>query len=101
MPTPRKYPTAAARQAAYRLRGREQAQAPGRVRAWPARLGPRRWEAMCSQAREVIEQLRQELEAYADARAEAWQESERGEAFAETLEAVQQIAEALGEISFA
>jgi len=55
---------------------------------------------MCAQAREVLAQLSQELEAYADARAEAWQESERGEAFAEMLESVQQITDALGEVSF-
>lgn len=101
MPTPRKYPTAAARQAAYRVRCREQAQVAGKGRPWPATPGRRRWEAMCAQAREVVEQLSQELETYAQARSEAWQESERGEAVAETLESVQQIADALGEISFA
>ncbi len=101
MPTPRKYPDAAARQAAYRLRCREQAQAEGRARSWPRLPGRRRREAMRLQAQGLLDQLSQELEAYADARTEAWQESERGEAFAETREAVQQIAEALGELSFA
>jgi len=100
MPTPRKYPDAAARQAAYRLRCQQQAPRAGRSRPWPAQPGRRRWQAMCAQAREVLAQLSQELEAYADARAEAWQESERGEAFAEMLESVQQITDALGEVSF-
>jgi hypothetical protein len=56
---------------------------------------------MRAQAQGLLDQLSQELEAYADARTEAWQESERGEALAETLESVQQVAEALRGVAFA
>jgi len=38
------------------------------------------------------------MEAYSDARSDAWQESERGEAFHEMLEAVTQITDALTEV---
>jgi len=55
---------------------------------------------MCGQARGLLTQLGGEMEAYVEARAEAWQESARGEAFQETLEAVTQAADALDEVSF-
>ena len=102
MPTPKQYPNAAARQAAYRLRCQESASGgrAGGTTPLPVRLGRRRWEAMCGQARGLLTQLGGEMEAYVEARAEAWQESARGEAFQETLEAVTQAADALDEVSF-
>ena len=100
MPTPRKYASAAHRQAAYRIRCRERAQAAGRRAPFAASPGRRRWEAMCGQALSLLQAVSQEMEAYAGARTEAWQESERGEAFQETLEAVAQTADALGEVDF-
>ena len=100
MPAPRKYASAAQRQAAYRLRCRERTQAAGRTAPLPASPGRRRWEAMCGQALCLLQAMSQELEAYADARTEAWQESERGEAFGDLLESVTQIADALSEVSF-
>jgi hypothetical protein len=100
MPTPRKYPHTAARQAAYRIRCREQAQVAGRQRPLPTQPGRRRWEALCGQARDLLEQVSEELEAYAEARTEAWQESARGEVLADAREAVAQVVEALAEVSF-
>ena len=43
--------------------------------------------------------MAQETEVYYDQRSEAWQESERGEAFGEMMESVAQIAEALSEVT--
>jgi len=98
MPTPRKYPTAAARQAAYRLRAREHASRLGAVIPLPGLPGRRRWEALGGQALQLVAQMSQELEAYYEARTERWQESERGEAFLELQESVAQAEEALREL---
>lgn len=60
--------------------------------------GRRRWRALCAEARGLLEQVSREMEAYADERSEAWEESEHGESFRETLEAVTELAEALADI---
>ena len=98
MPTPRQYASAAHRQAAYRLRCREQARAARGTAPLPSQPGRRRWAALCGQALSLVEQMGQEMEAYYDQRSDAWQESERGEAFGEVMESVAQIAEALSEV---
>jgi hypothetical protein len=45
-----------------------------------------------------VELAGQEMEVYYDQRSEAWQESDRGEAFSEVMESLTQIAEALSEV---
>jgi hypothetical protein len=99
MPMPRKHPNAAARQAAYRARRREEAQVAGPLAPLPGRPGPRRWKAMHIQALGLVEQLAEELEAYCEERTEAWQDSARGEAFGDAVEAAAQAAEALREVA--
>ena len=98
MPTPRQYATAAQRQAAYRLRcqARVQAAAPGPV--VPNAPGRRRWKALCAQAEGRLEQVCEEMQACYEQRPEAWQDSERGEAFRELLEAVAEIVSLLTEV---
>jgi hypothetical protein len=54
---------------------------------------------MRKQALSLLNQVIAEMEIYYDQRAETWQESERGEAFLETMESVTEVAEALTEIS--
>ena len=53
----------------------------------PAR---RRWAAMKEQARALLCLMLAEMEDYRDERSEVWQESERGEAFEETIAQVQE-----------
>ena len=98
MPTPRQYASAAHRQAAYRLRSRAQAPSAHGVAPLPSQPGRRRWAALCAQALSLVELAGREMEVYYDQRSEAWQESERGEAFGEVMESVAQIAEALSEV---
>jgi len=98
MPTPRQYASAAHRQAAYRLRCREQARPAHGGAPRPSQPGRRRWAALCAQALSLVELAGREMEAYYDQRSEAWQESDRGEAFSEVMESVAQIAEALSEV---
>jgi hypothetical protein len=84
MPTPRKYATNAARQAAYRARG---ATPPPSIGPRPPILpGSRRWEGPLIQARAQLEAVAAEMTAYAAARSDAWQDSERGEQFTERCE---------------
>ena len=98
MPTPRQYASATQRQAAYRLRCREQARVARGAAPPPGQPGRRRWAALCAQALSFVELAGQEMEVSYDQRSEAWQDSERGEAFTEVMESLTQIAEALSEV---
>jgi len=53
---------------------------------------------MRKQAFCLLEQVAGEMQAYHAQRSEAWQDSQRGEAFAEMMESVADAAEALKEI---
>lgn len=97
MPTPRKHPTGAARQAAYRAR---QAAARDRERTAkglpaappiPTMPSEARWRALIEQARTALETARNEMEGYVDERSEAWQEGERGEAMRERIDALDSV----------
>lgn len=96
MPTPRRYATHAERQAAYRRRvaaAREQElQAKGlppqpQVATMP---GERRWATMTGQALVLLQTIQEEMQEYYEQRSEQWQESERGEAVGERLQALQE-----------
>jgi hypothetical protein len=93
MPMPRKYGSDAERQAAYRLRCKELE--PISANSIPSVLGRKRWRAMFGGALNLVEQAGREMEAYYEQRTESWQESERGEAFAEAMESVAEISSAL------
>lgn len=96
MPRPRKYADAAEKQAAYRTRQGERLRAviEGRRPAAPA-IGnmpaERRWTALREQAREALEQMRDEMQEYHDARSDEWQEGERGQAMSERLDDLDQL----------
>ena len=96
MPTPRRYASHAERQAAYRRRvaaaRQQELQSKGMppLPRVPALPGTRRWVAMSGQALVLLQAVQEEMEEYADQRSEQWQESERGEAMAERLQALQE-----------
>lgn len=104
MPTPRQYPTAAARQAAYRARqaeARRQEQVTNGLPALPALAtlpGTARWEALLRQAHLLLQTVQEEMQEYHDQRSERWQEAERGESFRERLEAIQAAQSAVEEV---
>ena len=97
----------AARQAAYRARQTQeraaQLQAKGlpSLPAMPTVPGQARWNALLHQTYWALKTAREEMEDYAAARSENWQESERGEEFAERLAAFQEVMDALEELTSA
>jgi hypothetical protein len=104
MPTPRQHPNHAARQQAYRERqeqARRQAlQAKGlpATPTLPTLPGTARWQALREQARQALSTLRDEMQAYHDQRREAWQESERGEAMRDWIEACDELLTAVDDL---
>jgi hypothetical protein len=95
MPTPRRYASHAQRQAAYRKRQadahKEKVTAgipplPGvpTIPGWP------RWNAMTQRILLLLISMKEEMQDYYDQRSEAWQESERGEAMTQRLQAVEE-----------
>ena len=92
MPQARQYESAAARQAAYRERQKQaqsaqlQAKSLPPLPSLPTMPGQARWNALLKQAHWALAQVCQEMDEYAAARSENWQESQRGEAFDERLE---------------
>ena len=102
MPTPKKYANHAERQAAYRQRlgasRKLSGQAQGMSKQIPAVPGRRRWEAMRNQCLCILDAAISEMEAYSEQRADAWHDSERGEAFTEMMESMSEITQALRDI---
>jgi hypothetical protein len=97
MPTPRQYATNAARQAAYRARGTT---TPSTTEPRsPTLMGPRRWQARLTEACAQLESIVAGMTAYAEARSDAWHESERGEQFMERCEAVEEALDLLQTVS--
>ena len=94
MPTPRKYASAADRQAAYRQRCLARAQ----TKPIPTVPGHRRWQAIRCQCLSILDTAISEMDAYLDQRSDAWRDSEHGEAFAEVMESMADIVAALRDI---
>ena len=107
MPTPRKYSSNAARQAAYRARytlrrqGETALAVPSAMTTAvqnqqqlppiPASTGSTRWNATLKVAHSLLERIGYEMETYYEERSEKWHESERGENFTERMGAVEEI----------
>jgi hypothetical protein len=101
MPQARQYADNAAKQRTYRARQadarRSEQSAKGLPPAPPLSTLPSqaRWQALLARAMCYLETLRDELQAYHDARSETWQEGERAAAFLEQIESLEQALEAL------
>ncbi len=101
MPTPKKYTNTAARVAAYRERQRIARQnelaAKGLPAAPPISTLPSaaRWNALQQSARASIETMRDEMETYHGERTESWQDGERGVAFQEKIDSINDLLETL------
>jgi len=103
VPTPRKYESAAARQKPTglarpppaRIRSRAACRRGAGIPTMPSAA---RWRSLKEGALRLLETLEGEMRAYADERSEAWQESERGEAFEEAVDLVAEAAEAVRSI---
>jgi hypothetical protein len=105
MPTPRRYASHAERQAAYRRRvaaaRQHELQAKGMpsLPRVPNLPGTRRWAAMTEQALVLLQTIQEEMEEYHEQRSQQWQESERGEAMGERLQALQEVIAAVEGLS--
>ena len=97
MPTPRQHASNAAKQAAYRKRQaearRQEQQAKGlpALPSVPTLPSDKRWKAMQEQARALLQTMAEEMQAYYDERSEQWQESDKGDAMQERLDALESI----------
>ena len=94
---PRYYASDAQRQAAYRQRVAQARAAQLATKGIPNlpvptnMPGNQRWNALLAQARRALDNMENEMQAYAQARSPFWQESEKGEAFQERSEAVTEL----------
>ncbi len=104
MPQSRRYPTNAARQAAYRQRQQMARAAQQKQRglpplpAIPTLPGSARWRAALTMANGLLAEVCAQMQDYHDARSERWQESEQGDAFTQRLDELTQLSEQLEEL---
>ena len=94
MPTPRKYSSSAARQAAYRQR-LARAKETSKTNTWPTKPGYRRWKVMTKHAKDVLDIVLMEMQDYFDERSDAWQESEHAETFTDKMDTLTEAIDAL------
>ena len=92
MPTPRKYNNPAQRQAAYRAR---LAAASNGLPAIPTIPGYRRWQAMMGATLTMLANIHREMDDYHQERSESWRDSDRGEAFLERMDTLEEIIDLL------
>jgi len=105
MPQTKKYLSDAQRQAAYRQRtnGAKAAQLMARglppLPAIPTMPGYARWAVTVQQSLLNLDTVSGQMQTYYDERSPLWQESERGEAFVEYIEAMSEVLESLADLS--
>ena len=110
MPQARRYQSGAERQRAYRQRHQQPVTEPAVVQPEPVRSLPpapaissipaqARWNALVHQAGTTLKVVHGEMESYFQDRSESWQEGERGEAFQEKKDALEEVIGALEELA--
>lgn len=97
MPTPRQHSSPAAKQKAYRerqevarltaLEAKNLPPAP----AIPTMAGERRWAALAVQAQSALETVQREMHDYHYERSETWQDGDKGDAFQERLDRLDEL----------
>ena len=101
MPQPRHHADNAAKQRANRARQAEarrseqQAQWLPPAPPLPTLPSQARWQALLARSRCELETIRDEMQAYYDARSETWQQGERATALLEQIESLEQALDAL------
>jgi hypothetical protein len=102
MPTPKRHENAAARQHAYRERRKlarplspKNLPRPSCLAAMPSTA---RWKELKRQAKAALETLLDEMEEYENQRSETWQEGDKGEAFRQAIERIEEALDAVKSI---
>ncbi len=105
MPQPKKYGSAAARQAAYRQRCEQARQVRLADTGLPAlpviatMPGWSRWNASFASAHALMAATLCEMQQYYDARSQSWQDGDRGEEHQEKIASVEAVLEALSDLT--
>ena len=105
MPTPKQHDSRADRQKAYRQRteqARRDALAAKNLPATapiPTMPSIARWQALHDQARAALDTMQAEMQGYFADRSEVWQEGEKGAAFQEVLDRVEEARAAVDDLS--
>ena len=95
MPTPKQYTSDAQRQRAYRERQQQARLLERAEKGLPAAPaiatlpGEQRWQSLLAHAHAALMSVHSEMQTYYDARSDAWQESQRGEALLERMESIE------------
>jgi hypothetical protein len=104
MPTPKRHDSAAARQRDYRRRRKlarlsspspESLPGTASIAAMPSTA---RWKALRHQAEAALQTLFEEMEIYQEQRSESWQEGDKGQAFQEALDKLEEAIDAVKSI---
>lgn len=101
MPQPKRYENPAQRQQAYRRRtaAARRAQLGARslppLPAIPTMPGRHRWKALLELAEWALETARDEMQEYYDDRSDAWQESDAGDSFDQSIQGLEPILDAI------
>ena len=107
MPQPRKHASPAARQAAYLARCKQAHQEQLAARSLPAlpalptMPGEARWSVAIQEAQHRLQGVYDEMQTYFDERSDTWQESDRGERFAEREQMLEELLAQLQELGSA
>jgi len=105
MPRPKIHASAAARQAAFRLRREQSRQAALTAKGLPAlpaipsMPGWPRWNAAFANAQELLTETLSEMQDYFDARSQSWQDGERGEDHQDKITSVEAVLDALNDLT--
>ena len=105
MPRPKIHASAAARQAAFRVRRESARQAVLAAKGLPAlpaipsMPGWPRWNASFINAQELLTETLSQMQDYFEARSENWQEGERGEDHQEKIALVEAVLDALNDLT--
>ena len=104
MPQPRRYVSAAARQAAYRSRREQARQGELAAKGLPSLPvissipGWARWNASFKAAHELLADTLGEMQDYYEDRSESWQESDRGDEHQEKIASLEAVVDALSDL---
>jgi len=103
MPQPKAYRSNAERQAAFRRRRSQNVAALQAARGLPLLpaiatiAGWQRWRQLLEQIEKALQEAHAQMQSYCDERSEDWQDSDKAEAFAERMTAIEELIDHVAE----